>query len=221
MAQAPAPADDDIEQLLQAQPQFLQEPTDQHGKRRQGGPIAIGFEGAFAGLKDQTGTVREWVEKGGYGFIKPDNEQLPDLFVHRTSMVGEASAFATGDRVTFDTAQDLKSGRLRAENVRGGSGIGHKDTRSYKKRTAEEANLAEASDAPKWLQEKAEKEKAKRDGATVDYSDQKDEDEMEPWEFLQKRQREAMKAQAAAAAAASGGGFVSFDDFGKNDEGGG
>merc|ERR1719487_1628690 len=189
-APAPAPPADDIEQLLSGQPQFMQEPTDNHGKRRQGGPIAIGFEGAFAGLKDQTGTVREWVEKGGYGFIKPDNEQLPDLFVHRTSMVGSASAFATGDRVTFDTAQDLKSGRLRAENVRGGTGIGHKDTRSYKKRTAEEANIAEATDAPKWLQEKAEKEKAKREGGVADFSDQKDEDEMEPWEFLQKRQRE-------------------------------
>merc|ERR1719487_2974262 len=159
-APAPAPPADDIEQLLSGQPQFMQEPTDNHGKRRQGGPIAIGFEGAFAGLKDQTGTVREWVEKGGYGFIKPDNEQLPDLFVHRTSMVGNASAFATGDRVTFDTAQDLKSGRLRAENVRGGTGIGHKDTRSYKQRTAEEANIAEETSGPAWLAKKAAKEKA-------------------------------------------------------------
>merc|ERR1719353_1755750 len=162
MALAPAPVDD-TEELLMAQPQFMQDPTDQHGKRRQNGPIAIGFEGAFAGLKDCTGTVREWVEKGGYGFIKPDNEQLPDLFVHRTSMVGSASAMATGDRVTFDTAQDLKSGRLRAENVRGGSGIGHKDTRSYKQRTAEEANIAEETSGPQWLAKKAAKEKADRE----------------------------------------------------------
>lgn len=70
------------------------------------------------------GTVKNWVEERGFGFVTPDNENLPDQFVH-ISHVEVGRTPRQGDRVTFQIARSDRTGKDEAQNVRftpGGAG---------------------------------------------------------------------------------------------------
>ena len=64
-----------------------------------------------------TGTVKWFNEQKGYGFIQPD-QGGKDVFVHisaveRSGMRG----LAEGQKVSFDTAEDRRSGKLAVNNI--------------------------------------------------------------------------------------------------------
>ena len=65
------------------------------------------------------GVVKWFNSEKGYGFIS-DDEGGQDVFVHFSSIVGEANykTLNEGQKVTFDTEPDPKnSSKLRAVNV--------------------------------------------------------------------------------------------------------
>jgi len=70
----------------------------------------------------KTGTVKNWNEEKGFGFIGPDDGG-EDLFCHRSALVG-AEALEKGDKVTFDETYDERKGKMRANNVTPGNGGG-------------------------------------------------------------------------------------------------
>eukprot|EP00441_Pelagodinium_beii_P025179 CAMPEP_0197653210 /NCGR_PEP_ID=MMETSP1338-20131121/34919_1 /TAXON_ID=43686 ORGANISM="Pelagodinium beii, Strain RCC1491" /NCGR_SAMPLE_ID=MMETSP1338 /ASSEMBLY_ACC=CAM_ASM_000754 /LENGTH=119 /DNA_ID=CAMNT_0043228245 /DNA_START=55 /DNA_END=414 /DNA_ORIENTATION=- len=72
-----------------------------------------------------SGVVVSWIDEKGFGFIKPDDEG-EDLFVHRTALNG-CDALEKGDEVTFDITVDDRSGKDRAINVEGGTGVRRDD----------------------------------------------------------------------------------------------
>lgn len=62
------------------------------------------------------GTVKFFNQEKGYGFISPDNGGT-DVFVHVSAINGR-SLLRDGQKVTYETGQDRKTGKSRAENVR-------------------------------------------------------------------------------------------------------
>jgi CspA family cold shock protein len=223
MGQAPGmPMMDPMQMMMgmMVAQQQNQEPEELRQGEDGAGLLFAGTEAAvLAGRRDETGSMVSWNEGGGFGFINPDEAKLKaamkgNLFVHRTAMIGEASAFEVGDRVTFDTEVDRRSGKLRAMNVRGGTAVGHKDTRTQKEKKDARANYAEG--AKEFVKERAKK---------VEVEEDYEAKEPEEWEYMAKA-RKAMKSArgelepekpkqpsiAAAAAAAGGGAFFSFDN---------
>jgi len=67
-----------------------------------------------------SGKVKSWNDNKGYGFIIADGGS-EDIFVHRNELSG-CEALAVGDNVQFDTTNDEKTGKRRAQNVTGGTG---------------------------------------------------------------------------------------------------
>eukprot|EP00929_Paragymnodinium_shiwhaense_P049190 TRINITY_DN24827_c1_g1_i1.p1 TRINITY_DN24827_c1_g1~~TRINITY_DN24827_c1_g1_i1.p1 ORF type:complete len:131 (+),score=18.70 TRINITY_DN24827_c1_g1_i1:93-485(+) len=65
------------------------------------------------------GVVVTWREDRGFGFIKPDKLDGPDIFVHRRDLLGN-DALIEGDKVTFELEKD-NTGRKLAVKVEGGS----------------------------------------------------------------------------------------------------
>lgn len=64
-----------------------------------------------------TGTIKTVTEKG-FGFIKPDDETLKDVFFHQSSLVDVTfDELRQGDKVSFDTDDTSEKGP-RAANVR-------------------------------------------------------------------------------------------------------
>lgn len=61
----------------------------------------------------QTGTVKAWHEKGGYGFLVPDNGG-PDVFCHSSALTEGTKGFKVGESVTFDLQRDEKKGKYLA-----------------------------------------------------------------------------------------------------------
>jgi cold shock CspA family protein len=59
------------------------------------------------------------VEEEGSGFITPDDGS-EDLFVHSSSLA--CDGLVEGDEVAFDSSWDDRKGKMRAENVSGGTG---------------------------------------------------------------------------------------------------
>lgn len=63
------------------------------------------------------GTVKFYNSQKGYGFIQPDDGGQ-DVFVHATAL--ERAGLRTlveGQKVTFDTAQDRRSGKVAVNNI--------------------------------------------------------------------------------------------------------
>ncbi|MCZ7660096.1 MAG: cold-shock protein [Xanthobacteraceae bacterium] len=63
------------------------------------------------------GTVKFYNSQKGYGFIQPDDGSK-DVFVHATAL--ERAGLRTlveGQKVTFDTAQDRRSGKVAVNNI--------------------------------------------------------------------------------------------------------
>ena len=64
-----------------------------------------------------TGTVKFFNMTKGFGFIQPDNGST-DVFVH-ISAVQRAGmqSLVEGQKVSFDTAEDRRSGKIAVNNI--------------------------------------------------------------------------------------------------------
>ncbi len=63
------------------------------------------------------GTVKFYNAQKGYGFIAPNNGSK-DVFVHATALERAGiSGLAEGQKVTFDTAEDRKTGKVSVQNI--------------------------------------------------------------------------------------------------------
>ncbi len=69
------------------------------------------------GLSVAYGTVKFFNQDKGFGFITPD-EGGQDVFVH-VSAVQDSTLLREGQKVSYDVGQDRKTGKSKAENVRG------------------------------------------------------------------------------------------------------
>jgi len=64
-----------------------------------------------------TGTVKFYNGSKGYGFIAPDDGGK-DVFVHATALERAGiSALREGQKVTFDTQTDPRSGKLAVSRI--------------------------------------------------------------------------------------------------------
>ena len=63
------------------------------------------------------GTVKFYNTQKGFGFIQPDSGEK-DVFVHATALerAGMRDLFE-GQKVTFDTAEDRRSGKFAVNNI--------------------------------------------------------------------------------------------------------
>lgn len=65
----------------------------------------------------QVGTVKFYNEQKGFGFIAPDNGG-PDVFVHATALERAGMrSLREGQKVTFDTEKDRRSGKMAVANI--------------------------------------------------------------------------------------------------------
>eukprot|EP00928_Gymnodinium_smaydae_P070603 TRINITY_DN5440_c0_g1_i1.p1 TRINITY_DN5440_c0_g1~~TRINITY_DN5440_c0_g1_i1.p1 ORF type:complete len:169 (-),score=44.60 TRINITY_DN5440_c0_g1_i1:207-713(-) len=65
------------------------------------------------------GVVKFFDDVKGFGFIAPDDGS-EELFVHRTGLA--CDGLVEGDHVSFDASYDDVKGKMRAQNVTGGTG---------------------------------------------------------------------------------------------------
>ena len=64
------------------------------------------------------GTVKFYNDTKGYGFIQPDDGGK-DVFVHATAVERAGlRGLAEGMKVSFDTEQDRRSGKLAVSNLK-------------------------------------------------------------------------------------------------------
>ncbi|MGA0597188.1 cold-shock protein [Enterovirga sp. CN4-39] len=64
-----------------------------------------------------SGTVKFYNETKGYGFIAPDDGSK-DVFVHATALERAGiRSLAEGQKVSFDTEQDRRSGKVAVANL--------------------------------------------------------------------------------------------------------
>jgi len=65
----------------------------------------------------KTGTVKFYNSQKGYGFISPDDGGK-DVFVHATALERAGLRGLTeGQKVSFDTAEDRRSGKIAVNNI--------------------------------------------------------------------------------------------------------
>ena len=65
----------------------------------------------------EPGTVKFYNEQKGYGFNQPDNGGK-DVFVHATALERAGlRSLAEGQKVSFDTAEDRRSGKVAVNNI--------------------------------------------------------------------------------------------------------
>ena len=62
----------------------------------------------------KTGVVKFYNTQKGYGFIQPDDGET-DVFVHATAL--ERAGMAEGQKVSFDTEVDSRSGKTNVANI--------------------------------------------------------------------------------------------------------
>jgi CspA family cold shock protein len=64
-----------------------------------------------------TGTVKFYNEQKGFGFIAPDNGGK-DVFVHATALERAGmSSLTEGQKVSFDTQEDRRTGKIAVGNI--------------------------------------------------------------------------------------------------------
>ena len=63
-----------------------------------------------------TGKIRMFKEDRGFGFIKPDEGDGPDIFFHVTALA-EGDDIAVGKTVSYEVGTDEKSGKVKAISV--------------------------------------------------------------------------------------------------------
>jgi cold shock protein len=64
-----------------------------------------------------TGTVKFYNDQKGFGFIQPDDGGK-DVFVHATALERAGlRALAEGQKVSFDTAEDRRTGKIAVNNI--------------------------------------------------------------------------------------------------------
>jgi CspA family cold shock protein len=64
-----------------------------------------------------TGTVKFYNDQKGFGFIQPDNGGK-DVFVHATALERAGlRGLVEGQKVSFDTAEDRRSGKIAVNNI--------------------------------------------------------------------------------------------------------
>jgi len=64
-----------------------------------------------------TGTVKFYDGTKGFGFIQPEDGSK-DVFVHATALERAGiSGLAEGQKVSFDTAEDRRSGKVAVNNI--------------------------------------------------------------------------------------------------------
>ena len=64
-----------------------------------------------------TGTVKFYNEMQGFGFIQP-NDEGKDVFIHATALERAGMRnLVEGQTVTFDTAEDRRSGKIAVNNI--------------------------------------------------------------------------------------------------------
>ncbi|HEY9012523.1 MAG TPA: cold-shock protein [Devosia sp.] len=65
----------------------------------------------------ENGTVKFYNDQKGYGFIQPDNGGK-DVFVHVTALHRAGiQGLNEGQKVSFDTAEDRRTGKLAVDNI--------------------------------------------------------------------------------------------------------
>jgi cold shock protein len=65
----------------------------------------------------QSGIVKFYNSQKGYGFIQPDDGSK-DVFVHATALERAGiRSLVEGQKVSFDTAQDRRSGKVAVDNI--------------------------------------------------------------------------------------------------------
>ena len=65
-----------------------------------------------------TGIVKFYNDQKGFGFIQPDNGGK-DVFVHATALERAGMrGLVEGQKVSFDTAEDRRSGKVAVDNIR-------------------------------------------------------------------------------------------------------
>ena len=63
------------------------------------------------------GTVKFYNDMKGFGFIQPDDGSK-DVFVHATALERSGvRGLAEGQKVSFDTAEDGRSGKVAVNNI--------------------------------------------------------------------------------------------------------
>ena len=74
---------------------------------------SLAYYGAFM----DKGTVKFYNEQKGYGFIAPENGGK-DVFVHATALERAGlRGLSEGQKVSFDTAEDRRSGKVAVQNI--------------------------------------------------------------------------------------------------------
>ena len=64
-----------------------------------------------------TGTVKFYNDQKGFGFIQPENGEK-DVFVHATALERAGIRdLRDGQKVTFDTAEDRRTGKVAVNNI--------------------------------------------------------------------------------------------------------
>jgi CspA family cold shock protein len=64
-----------------------------------------------------SGTVKFYNDQKGFGFITPDSGER-DVFVHATALERAGiQGLREGQRVTFNTANDARSGKIAVNNI--------------------------------------------------------------------------------------------------------
>jgi len=66
----------------------------------------------------QAGTVKFYNHQKGFGFIQPEDGGK-DVFVHATALERAGMhALSEGQKVSFDTQEDRRSGKIAVGNIR-------------------------------------------------------------------------------------------------------
>jgi cold shock protein len=65
-----------------------------------------------------TGTVKFYSDQKGFGFIQPDDGGK-DVFIHATALERAGMrGLAEGQKVSFDTKEDHRSGKIAVGNIK-------------------------------------------------------------------------------------------------------